>query len=91
MLGFIGLFGNPILIFIAIFVYLAAASEAQLAAVRAMSRGVPVGAAMITQFATLPAEAPIDDAVERCCEPARPSFRWSTPTASWSVCSAATT
>jgi len=64
VLGFIGLFGNPILIFIAIFVYLAAASEAQLAAVRAMSRGVPVGAAMITQFATLPVDAPIGDAVE---------------------------
>ena len=41
-LGFLGLFGNPLLIFIAIFVYLAAASEAQLVAVRAMSRGVPV-------------------------------------------------
>jgi Zn-dependent protease/CBS domain-containing protein len=64
VLGFIGLFGNPLLIFIAIFVYLAAASEAQLAAVRSMSRGVPVGAAMITQFSTLPADAPIGDAVE---------------------------
>jgi Zn-dependent protease/CBS domain-containing protein len=64
VLGFVGLFGNPILIFIAIFVYLAAASEAQLAAVRAMSRGVPVSAAMITQFSTLPADAPIGDAVE---------------------------
>jgi Zn-dependent protease/CBS domain-containing protein len=63
-LGFIGLFGNPLLIFIAIFVYLAAASEAQLVAVRAMSRGVPIGAAMITQFATLSTDAPIDEAVE---------------------------
>jgi Zn-dependent protease/CBS domain-containing protein len=64
LLGFLGLFGNPLLIFIAIFVYLAAASEAQLVAVRAMSRGVPVGAAMQTQFATLPPDAPIDHAIE---------------------------
>jgi stage IV sporulation protein FB len=63
-LGFLGLFGNPLLIFIAIFVYLAAASEAQLVSVRAMSRGVPVGAAMITQFATLLPDAPIDQAIE---------------------------
>jgi Zn-dependent protease/CBS domain-containing protein len=63
-LGFLGLFGNPLLIFIAIFVYLAAASEAQLVAVRAMSRGVPVRAAMMTQFATLHPESSIDEAVE---------------------------
>jgi stage IV sporulation protein FB len=64
VLGFIGLFGNPLLIFIAIFVYLAAASEAQLVAVRAMSRGVPTGAAMMTQFATLAPDATIDQAVD---------------------------
>jgi stage IV sporulation protein FB len=40
-LGFIGLLYNPILTFIAIFVYLAAASEAHSVALRAMSRGVP--------------------------------------------------
>jgi stage IV sporulation protein FB len=62
-LGFLGLFGNPMLIFIAIFVYLAAASEAQLAAVRTMARGVPVTAAMMTQFATLTPETPIEEAV----------------------------
>src|SRR5262252_5850135 len=39
-LGFVGLFFNPMLIFIAIFVYLAASSEAHLVAIRAMSRGV---------------------------------------------------
>src|SRR5215469_9331012 len=49
-LGFLGLFYNPILIFIAIFVYLAAASEAQMVSLRAMSRDVPVTAAMMTQF-----------------------------------------
>lgn len=63
-LGFLGLFLNPMLIFIAIFVYLAASSEAQLVAIRAMSRGVPVSAAMMTQFATLTPDQHIDDAVE---------------------------
>ena len=63
-LGFLGLFGNPLLIFIAIFVYLAASSEAHLVATRAMSRGVPVTAAMVTQFATLTPDEHVDAAVE---------------------------
>jgi len=63
-LGFIGLFYNPILIFIAIFVYLAAASEAQMVSLRAMSRDVPVTAAMMTQFTTLTADEHIDAAVQ---------------------------
>ena len=74
VLGFIGLFGNPILIFIAIFVYLAAASEAQLVAMRAMSRDVPVSAAMITQFATLSPDAPIDEAVETLLRTSQTEF-----------------
>jgi stage IV sporulation protein FB len=64
VLGFLGLFGNPLLIFIAIFVYLAASSEAHLVATRAMSRGVPVTSAMMTQFATLRLDEPVDAAVQ---------------------------
>jgi stage IV sporulation protein FB len=63
-LGFIGLFSNPMLIFIAVFVYLAASSEAHLVALRAMSRGVPVSSAMMTQFATLTPEAHVEEAVQ---------------------------
>jgi len=63
-LGFIGLLYNPILIFIAIFVYLAASSEAHMVALRAVSRGVPVSHAMMTQFATLGPAAHIDEAVQ---------------------------
>ncbi|HWM47500.1 MAG TPA: site-2 protease family protein [Xanthobacteraceae bacterium] len=63
-LGFIGLFSNPMLIFIAIFVYLAAASESQVVAMRAVSHGVPVRSAMMTQFATLTPESHIDSAIE---------------------------
>ena len=61
--GFLGLFYNPLLIFIAIFVYLAAASEAQMVSLRAMSRDVPVTAAMVTRFATLSPDEHIDAAV----------------------------
>ena len=64
VLGFLGLFGNPLLIFIAIFVYLAASAEAHLVATRAMAHGVPVTAAMLTQFATLTPDEHVDAAVE---------------------------
>src|SRR5437763_2590904 len=73
-LGFLGLFYNPMLIFIAIFVYLAAASEARLVSLRVMSRGVPVGSAMMTQFATLAPEARIDEGVEKLLRTSQSEF-----------------
>ena len=63
-LGFIGLFGSPMLIFIAIFVYLAASAEAHMVALRSVSQGVPVGAATMMQMATLTPESRIDEAIE---------------------------
>jgi len=73
-LGFAGLFFNPLLIFIAIFVYLAAAAEAQMASLRAMSRDVPVGAAMMTEFATLTPDEHIDAAVETLLRTSQSEF-----------------
>jgi Zn-dependent protease/CBS domain-containing protein len=73
-LGFLGLFGNPILIFIAIFVYLAAASEAHLVALRAVSHDLPIGAAMITQFAALAPDAHVDQAVETVLHTSQTEF-----------------
>ena len=73
-LGFIGLFYNPLLIFIAIFVYLAASSEAHLVAIRAMSRGVPVSTAMMTQFATLTPQAHVDEAVQTLLRTSQAEF-----------------
>jgi len=74
-LGFIGLLsGNIMLIFIALFVYLAAASEAQMVALRAMSRDVPVTAAMVTQFATLTRNEHIDAAVETLLQTSQTDF-----------------
>src|SRR5690242_11251203 len=73
-LGFLGLFGNPLLIFIAVFVYLAASSESQLVAIRAMSRDVPVSAAMMTQFATLAPDEHIDAAIETLLRTSQSEF-----------------
>jgi Zn-dependent protease/CBS domain-containing protein len=73
-LGFVGLLYNPILIFIAIFVYLAASSEAHMVALRAVSRGVPVSYAMMTQFATLVPRAHIDEAVHTLLQTSQGEF-----------------
>jgi stage IV sporulation protein FB len=73
-LGFLGLFGNPLLIFIAIFVYLAASSEAQLVAICAMSRDVPVAAAMMTQIARLAPDAHVDNAVDTLMRTSQSEF-----------------
>ncbi len=73
-LGFFGLFFNPLLIFIAIFVYLAASAEAHIVATRAMSHGVPVTAAMLTQFATLTPDEHVDAAVETLLRTSQSEF-----------------
>lgn len=74
VLGFIGLFHNPILVFIAVFVYLAAASEAHSVALRAVSQGVPVSQAMMSHFVTLRPDTPIDEAVNIVLQTAQGVF-----------------
>jgi len=63
-----GLFGlisfNPILLFIALFVYVGAQQESQQAVYRAFTEGTPVRQAMVTRFATLGVEDTLDDAVD---------------------------
>ncbi|KAB2882910.1 MAG: site-2 protease family protein [Pseudorhodoplanes sp.] len=74
LLGFIGLFFNPILIFIAIFVYLAAAAEAHMVALRAVARGMPVASAAMTQIATLTPDDPIEQAVQTLLQTSQSEF-----------------
>jgi stage IV sporulation protein FB len=74
LLGFLGLFYNPILIFIAIFVYLAASSEAHMVALRAVSRGIPVVTATMTRIATLTPDAPIENAVQVLLQTSQSEF-----------------
>ena len=53
----VGLFGNPLLVVIAVFVWMAAATEAGSALMRSAFAGVPVSRAMVTRFQVL---APTD-------------------------------
>jgi stage IV sporulation protein FB len=62
--GFLGLMGNPMLLFIAIFVYLAATAEAQSVGLQDVSRSLGVRDAMITRFEMLGPNATIGDAAE---------------------------
>lgn len=56
-LGLIGLFTNPFLVLIAVFVWTGAATEASLAQTKSVLAGIPVSRLMITTFQTL---APTD-------------------------------
>ncbi|WP_207484115.1 site-2 protease family protein [Arenibaculum pallidiluteum] len=63
-LGLLGLFGNPILLFIALFVYLGAASESHAVQLRDAARGMITADAMVTRFESLPPSSRIEDAVQ---------------------------
>jgi len=60
-LGFLGLFGNPLLILVALFVFLAASSEAGYVEARDIARGYLASQAMIRTFERLPVSATADD------------------------------
>ncbi|GLK84060.1 site-2 protease family protein [Ancylobacter defluvii] len=63
-LGFLGIFGNPMLIIIAVFVFLAASGEAGSVQMRQAAQGVLVQDAMITHFETLGPQSSVGDAAE---------------------------
>ncbi len=56
LFGFVGLFSNPFLLFIALFVWIGAAQEAHLVQVRGALAGIPVGQAMVRDLQTLAPE-----------------------------------
>ncbi|MBZ9864764.1 site-2 protease family protein [Mesorhizobium sp. CA15] len=63
--GFIGLVaGNVLLIFVAIFVYLAATAETQAMGLEAAARAVNVRDVMISRFESMPATATLDEAAQ---------------------------
>lgn len=62
LLGFLGLFGNPLLIFIALFVFLAASHEAYAVEIGETTKGVSMRQATITSFTTLETNATVGEA-----------------------------
>jgi Zn-dependent protease/CBS domain-containing protein len=63
LFGLAGLFGNPMLLFIALFVYLAAAQESSYAQMKEIAQGLLVRDAMTTRFAVIDARATLQEAI----------------------------
>jgi Zn-dependent protease/CBS domain-containing protein len=71
LFAFVGLFGipgvfaaNPLLLFVAIFVWLGAAQEASMVQMRSALAGIPVQNAMITDFQVLNTNDPLSKAID---------------------------
>jgi Zn-dependent protease/predicted transcriptional regulator len=64
LLGFIGLLGNPVLIFIALFVWFGAGQEAGMAQMKLALGGIPVRHAMLTDFRALTPANTLGEAVD---------------------------
>ena len=64
VLGFLGLFTNPLLLFIALFVWIGATQETSMVQMKSALAGIPVSRAMLTDFRTLDARDPLSRAVE---------------------------
>jgi CBS domain-containing protein len=64
LFGFLGLFGNPLLVLIAVFIFLAASGEAGYVQARDYTRGYLASHAMITAYRTLTTASTLDDAAK---------------------------
>ncbi len=62
--GLLGLFTNPFLVFIALFVWIGAAAEASMAQIKSAIGGIPVGTAMLTDYRWLQPQDTLASAVE---------------------------
>ncbi|ABS67232.1 site-2 protease family protein [Xanthobacter versatilis] len=63
-MGLLGIFTNPMLMIIGVFVFLAASGEAGQVQLKEASRGLLVADAMITHFETLGPQSTVDDAAD---------------------------
>ncbi|MGE4373326.1 MAG: site-2 protease family protein [Xanthobacter sp.] len=73
-LGLLGIFYSPMLIIIAVFVFLAASGEAGQEQLKDASRGLLVSDAMITHFEHLTPQSTVDDAAEALIRSSQKEF-----------------
>lgn len=64
LFGLVGIFGNPTLLFIALFVWLGASEEGEFARRRASLSGIPVSDAMLTHYDVLSPQNTLRDAAQ---------------------------
>lgn len=64
LFGLAGLFGNPLLLFIALFVWIGASQEAAMAEIKSAVAEVPVATVMLTDFHVLHARDPLSNGVD---------------------------
>lgn len=74
LLGLIGLFVNPLLIFTALFVWIGAAQESGMVQVKSALAGIPLRRAMITDFRSLTPEDALGRAVDLVLAGAQQDF-----------------
>jgi len=72
--GFIGLFTNPFLMFIALFVWIGAAQEAEQVRMKSALAGLPVSRVMMTDFRTLAPDDTLARAVEHILSGSQQDF-----------------
>ncbi len=63
--GFVGLFWNPFLVFIALFVWMGAAGESSMVQMKSALGGIPVSRALISDFRALSPDDSLETAVEQ--------------------------
>ena len=74
LFGLLGLLGNPMLLFIALFVFIGAGQEAAAVQLRSAFEGVPVSRAMVRDFQILRGDEPISRAVELLLQGSQQDF-----------------
>jgi len=74
LFGLVGLFGNPMLLFVALFVFIGAGQEAAAVQMRSAFDGVPVSRAMVREFRVLRESSPLSQAVDYLLEGSQQDF-----------------